>query len=1098
MKIPRRSRRETLSLVGTADRLAMVMTDSLAMVEGGEFVPVVAVLIANESINDVQASLSALHGQSYGALRVLIAADRHMIGEIEALVAQGEHHPDVITEVRSATFTDVANQAVGIVGGDNGLFWMIESGTIPEPRALHHLVTELLETNAAVVGPKIVDADDVNRLQSVGITVDRFGERVEPFNLDEADQEQHDRVRDVLAVDASGMLVRADLFRELGGFASPMSSGTADVELCWRAHCAGARVMVVPDAVIARPKERVTAAIASRSVSRLQVARDEVDMVLVTASAQYLVVRVVQIFGVSLLQVILGIFLGAIGPPARRLAAVLSAPFRIRSIRERRKHLRQLRLVSEAEISSLLYPITSRLTAIVRIRDDDDAVVAGTPMVRQRERTYGPTLAWFLIILGLLIGSREFIRSGVPGVGGWLSNTETSGELFRLWWDPWDSRGVGLMMATAGGVVVLGILSAVPLVGSLLTGWGLGVGAVLLGLLGLQRLAGVYPTARPRVVALVIYAAGPIVPSMLGAGDIAAFAVYAVLPWVVHLTRQLAGIVVADVSTVDGDLVDGVLSVSAAKRRRMLFAIILVTAAGGSFAPVVVPLVVMVLVLLALSSWLMRSPTLVVARFFLAAVAASTSWLLLLPSSLGWRWSTLTGGELTGVSVADARHAMSFGGDGGFGLLGVALIVPVISALLITRAWRLTWAVRGASLVAMSLLLILLAGRGVATAYLPPASVLSVVMLFGATLPAAGIASGFGSDVLDRAFGWRQPLALCANLAIAVSVVPGILSVGAGDWDASPYPMSSVVETQFPSDSSIGAYRVLWVGDPRVLPVHGHEFAPGISFVITDAGGLTLSDAFVRPEGDDARIVRDALTLLSTGSTSRVGRLLAPLGVRFVAIPLADGIASTFDDPINPPDGLSPALAAQLDIGVIQSPPTIEAFVNRSWIPPAAFLTGGAANASRNAGAGSLLLADLDGIAAVELAGDGGEEFVDAVMAQGPQVLSVPSEGVLHLGVPFDERWRVTLDGAGLLPRAGFGQTVAFDIPSGGEITVSYDALTVSYAFKGFIALAWFGAFLAATRPQRRMSKRHLAIETSTMTFTSSSGEPSEHEAAES
>ena len=62
--------------------------------------------------------------------------------------------------------------------------------------------------------------------------------------------------------------------------------------------------------------------------------------------------------------------------------------------------------------------------------------------------------------------------------------------------------------------------------------------------------------------------------------------------------------------------------------------------------------------------------------------------------------------------MADARHAMSFGGDGGFGLLGAALIVPVISALLITRAWRLTWAVRGASLVAVSLLLLLLAGRG--------------------------------------------------------------------------------------------------------------------------------------------------------------------------------------------------------------------------------------------------------------------------------------------------------------------------------------------------------------------------------------------------
>ena len=92
----------------------------------------------------------------------------------------------------------------------------------------------------------------------------------------------------------------------------------------------------------------------------------------------------------------------------------------------------------------------------------------------------------------------------------------------------------------------------------------------------------------------------------------------------------------------------------------------------------------------------------------------------------------------------------------------------------------------------------------------------------------------------------------------------------------------------------------------------------------------------------------------------------------------------------------------------------------------------------------------------------------------------------------------MTLDGAGLLPRAGFGQTVAFDIPSGGEITVSYDALTVSYVVKGVIALAWFGAFLAATRPQRRMSKRDLAVGASTMTFTPSSGEPSEHEAAES
>ncbi len=108
------------------------MTDSLAGVEGGELVPVVAVLVANESTSDVEASLIALHGQSYGALRVLIAADSQMVAEVEAMIAQDSHHLDhdhldIVAEVGSATLTDVANEAAGLVDGDNGLFWLIES-----------------------------------------------------------------------------------------------------------------------------------------------------------------------------------------------------------------------------------------------------------------------------------------------------------------------------------------------------------------------------------------------------------------------------------------------------------------------------------------------------------------------------------------------------------------------------------------------------------------------------------------------------------------------------------------------------------------------------------------------------------------------------------------------------------------------------------------------------------------------------------------------------------------------------------------------------------------------------------------------------------
>ncbi len=1043
------------------------MRDSLAGVEGVDLVPVVAVLVAQQHADDIEPSLAALRHQTYGALRILVATHPDGVELIRSSISES-NGAEVVFDVAGTTTADVVNEAASLVEGSNGLFWIVESGTVPQPDALEHLVQELLQSNAGIVGPKLVDLADRSRVQSVGISVDLAGERAEPFNLDEVDQEQHDRVRDVLAVDVSGMLVRADLFRQLGGFVSPVSQGLAEIDLCWRAHYAGARVVVAPDAVVGRSQELVNETIKQRQQARFQVACDQLDTALVAVSKRQFVLRLLQVFVVSLVQLLLGIFLGAAHQPARRLGALITTPLRLKSLRERRKRMGGIRAVVDADVSPLLHPMSSRLTEIVKSHEEDVVVTTGVPEVRRRERTYGPTLTWFLIVLGLLIGSREFIRSGVPGAGAWLPVDLSSAEMLARWWSPWDPRGVGGVAASAGGLVLLAVMRAVPFVGSLLTGWGLGVGAVLCGLIGIQRITDVYPTARPRVIALIVYSAGPVVPLILGSGDLDALAVYAVLPWVVHLARRFAGIVVADMSTVEGDLVDGVLPLSQTQRRRLFSAIVLVTAVGGAISPVVVPVAVATLVLFALSSWLMRSSSIVVLRFVTAAGVSSLSWLLLLPSSLGWRLSTFNGGELAGVTVSQARHAMSFGGEGLVGLLGAGLLVPLIAGLLITRAWRLTWAVRGSSLVLVGMLLVVLAGRGVATAYIPTASVLAVVMLFGATFPAAGIAGGFGTDVLDRSFGWRQPLALLATLGVVASVIPGVLSVGSGDWGAPEYPMSNVLSSQFPSTSAAGSYRVLWVGDPRVLPLRGHSFEPGVSFVMSDAGGIDISDALTRSEGADADTVREALTALSNGSTSRVGRLLAPLGIRFIAVPLADGVTSTLDDPVEPPRGLSDVLAAQLDIGVIQSPPTLEVFVNRSWIPPAAFLTGASAAASRNAGIESLLLADFDGISAIALTGDGGEEFVDAVMSQGPQTLSVPSEGVLHLGVPFDRQWRVEVAGEIVLPRAGFGQTVAFGVPAGGEIVISYDTPFSRYLVKLMIAVAWLGVLLAATRPERR------------------------------
>ena len=57
------------------------------------------------------------------------------------------------------------------------------------------------------------------------------------------------------------MLVRRDVFGALSGFEPAFAPHAEDVDLCWRAHLAGHRVVVVPQA-------RVREAAAARSGQR--------------------------------------------------------------------------------------------------------------------------------------------------------------------------------------------------------------------------------------------------------------------------------------------------------------------------------------------------------------------------------------------------------------------------------------------------------------------------------------------------------------------------------------------------------------------------------------------------------------------------------------------------------------------------------------------------------------------------------------------------------------------------------------------------------------------------------------------------------------
>ena len=129
--------------------------------------------------------------------------------------------------------------------------WLLHDDCEPAPDALEQLLRGAAEApGAAVLGPKVMDWADRRVLLEAGVTIDRAGRRITGIEPREVDQGQHDGDRDVLAVSSAGMLVRRDVWDQVGGFDPAMPLFRDDVDFCWRVHAAGHRVRVVTDAVV--------------------------------------------------------------------------------------------------------------------------------------------------------------------------------------------------------------------------------------------------------------------------------------------------------------------------------------------------------------------------------------------------------------------------------------------------------------------------------------------------------------------------------------------------------------------------------------------------------------------------------------------------------------------------------------------------------------------------------------------------------------------------------------------------------------------------------------------------------------------------------
>ncbi|MFF7633753.1 glycosyltransferase [Kitasatospora sp. NPDC008050] len=944
--------------------------------------------------------------------------------------------------------------------------WLLHDDCEPQTDALRRLLQVADSTpSAAVIGPKLRSWYDRRQLLEVGVTIARSGRRWTGLDRREQDQGQHDQVRPVLAVSTAGMLVRRDVFEQLGGFDKALPLMRDDTDFCWRVNAAGHRVVVAPDAVLrhAEAASRERRAIDCGAAHPHRVDKAGAVYTLLANSRglvlPYVLLRLV-------LGTVLRVLANLIGKDPRQaldevagLGHELVRLPRLLAARKRRARTRSFdalddrglfpppgataRLAAETAIGSLGIGGTDdnaigRHGSVEATGGDDDQDVLEVEqfaLIKRLARRPAPVLFAALLLVTLVAG-RNLLGSGSLLGGSLLPAADGASGLWNMYAAAWHPIGTGSTATAPPYLAVLSVLSWL-----LFDHAALAVTLVLVLAVPLSAVSA-YLVSRPllgsKVVRCWASAAYALLPAATGAiaqGRLGTAVLAVLLPPLARAAAVSAGLGIRTETAARG----------ARPGWRSTWMTILLLTLCTAFVPLIwaiaVPLALAALVAAVLRGGAYGSggsalrllgprvvailgvPVLVLAPWFPQVLAHPTRLLLEagLPGFSGHRASA------AGLLLVN---------PGGSGVppvwLSAGVLLAALAALLRADRRRAVLAAWGAAAVGL-LFAVAVAGTSVtpASGGLPvaawsgPATLLSGIALLAA---AAIGADGANARVAGIAFGWRQPV---AALVVATAV---LAPLGTACWWAvsgADGPLHRSGAGQVPA---FIAEEAGTTDRSRTLVLSGDPQAGSVHFSLVRGAGLTLGQAegTVDTSGDTKDRLTKLVGNLLAGSGADQASALAGYGVAYVLVegPMIAKAQNVLDT--------TPGL-----IGGNQDNNT--ALWQVSGVPA----TRAVINAPNT----------------VPVPVPSGTETITTTIPAGP------AGRVLRLAEQADPGWQASLNGSKLTPVTVDGWAQGFQLPAGGgKLTVDRDTPLLH---TGWIALQLLLGLtlLVLALPGRRSTK---------------------------
>ena len=906
---------------------------------------VTALLVSHDGARWLPAVLAGLTGQTLPVDRVVAVDTTSRDESVElirnGLAGVGPDESSVVVDVvpGSTSYPAAVRRGLDLLPAhdrsgppsEDEWIWLLHDDSNPEPTALAELLAASREhPDAAILGPKLREWPSLRRLLEVGLTITGTGRRETGLERGEYDQGQHDAVREVLAVNTAGMLVRREVLESLGGLDEELPIFGNDIDFGWRAALAGHRTLVVPQAVVFHAEA------AHRGIRRTpltgrhthyQERRAALFTSLANVAPRRLAWQYVRLFLGSLLRVVGFLAVRAVGEALDELAAVLSVhgrPGQVLAARRERARRRRgeprdvRRLLAPAWlpyrhgldfVSDLASAATSQAADVAErrrlakaaeagpvgpaprrgpvgpVEDDEEAYLTDTGMVA---RFFTNPVAVVLVLFGVLamVAGREAFGSIT---GGALSPVPASaGDWWRLHTAVWHPLGTGTDVPAPAYVLPFA-LAATVLAGS--------TGAVVSGLMllgvpiaawGAWRLLTVVgrlvdPLGLPRwlvVWGALTYALVPVTSGAWGEGRFGTVAVAALLPWAAHAAL-------------------GFVDPERDRRWRAAWRTALLLALGAAFVPGFW-LFALLATVVVLGAAAVIAPRLLRERdsWGPPVVAVAATPVLLAP----WLVPLVTTGSASGLLLEAGRltvDQVTFDGlltgrlnDLGapwwlgavLGLLAVAALLPRRTRVSVLICWLVALAAAVVSGVLSHLTLDLPA---VTTR---PSLGLFVVILQGTAVVAVVLGADAYLRRLDEHHPWWQR-GLATTLAALAALVP---IGGVGWWLLTP---DNALARD--ADQTVPVYmeQSSLLGEEHGVLVVGGSVDDGITYRIRRDDGTTVGeDEILTLADEDAELTSEVQALVSS-PTPGVVAALGARGVEYVVLSSpADGKVSALLD----------------------------------------------------------------------------------------------------------------------------------------------------------------------------------------------------------